>query len=550
MKLFFYYAFCSVKNQIKKLFRTWVAIFLAVCMLFGVAIGLGVAAIENAFSEEELPQEETEEVLPEEDWEDAELDPALGYSILGLAVTGIVAVVLFFNLISADKNGSAIFIMPDVNLLFSAPMKPQSVLLFRLMSQIFVSLFASVYLLFQLPSIIYNLSGDGMEVALIAGGVFLIWILLLAYGKLLNILVYTVTSTHVRLKKYIRPCLYGLVFAVAGIFFLYHFAGGGGDWMASADGFFNSVVSRWIPVVGWLKGALLYAIEGVWWAAAIELVLLLGGVYALAVAIWHIRADFYEDAMTNSQETAEQMAAVQSGGMVQRKKERTDRVLRDKLDFGSGAQMFFCKNLYNRFRFAILKVFTKTSIFYLVISVGITAVARIISSEDLFPVVGLALCVCAFFRSMGNPMASDVEKVYFTTVPASPYAKVFWSLLAGTVDCALDLLPAMVLATVAMGASPVEAVAYFLLAVAVDFYASNTMLFLELSLPSSLALQIKQAITIMFVYFGLLPIAAVVVVGALLEMYLLFLFLGAVAAAAIGGIFFAFSPMFLQRGRK
>ena len=47
MKLFFYYAFCSVKNQLRKLFKTWVAIFFAVCLLFGVLIGLGAAALDE-----------------------------------------------------------------------------------------------------------------------------------------------------------------------------------------------------------------------------------------------------------------------------------------------------------------------------------------------------------------------------------------------------------------------------------------------------------------------------------------------------------------------
>ena len=34
MRLFLYYSFCSAKNQIKKLFHSWVAVFLLVCLLF------------------------------------------------------------------------------------------------------------------------------------------------------------------------------------------------------------------------------------------------------------------------------------------------------------------------------------------------------------------------------------------------------------------------------------------------------------------------------------------------------------------------------------
>ena len=43
----------------------------------------------------------------------------------------MLAVFVFFAL-SADRNGSKIFLPADVNLLFASPMKPQSVLMFRL----------------------------------------------------------------------------------------------------------------------------------------------------------------------------------------------------------------------------------------------------------------------------------------------------------------------------------------------------------------------------------------------------------------------------------
>ena len=47
MRLFLYYSFCSAKNQIKKLFHSWVAVFLLVCLLFGLAIGFGGALLAD-----------------------------------------------------------------------------------------------------------------------------------------------------------------------------------------------------------------------------------------------------------------------------------------------------------------------------------------------------------------------------------------------------------------------------------------------------------------------------------------------------------------------
>ena len=47
MRLFLYYALHSVKNQLKKLFKTWVLIFIVVCMLIGGLIGFGAATPEQ-----------------------------------------------------------------------------------------------------------------------------------------------------------------------------------------------------------------------------------------------------------------------------------------------------------------------------------------------------------------------------------------------------------------------------------------------------------------------------------------------------------------------
>ena len=48
MRLFGYYAWHSFVNQLRKLFKTWVLIFLVVCMAIGALIGFGAATLEDA----------------------------------------------------------------------------------------------------------------------------------------------------------------------------------------------------------------------------------------------------------------------------------------------------------------------------------------------------------------------------------------------------------------------------------------------------------------------------------------------------------------------
>ena len=48
MRFFGYYALHSFVNQVRKLCKTWVLVFLVVCMLIGGVIGIFAATLEDA----------------------------------------------------------------------------------------------------------------------------------------------------------------------------------------------------------------------------------------------------------------------------------------------------------------------------------------------------------------------------------------------------------------------------------------------------------------------------------------------------------------------
>ncbi len=545
MKLFFYYALHSAKNQIKKLFRSWVIVFFIVCFLLGGAIGVGAGFLEDLANDQPDPPTEDEELLPDEEFEEIEISEGEIMQIIELAAAGITLAILFFNVFTADKSAAAIFQMPDVNLLFAAPLRPQAVLLFRLMTQILVIAFASFYFAFQIPTLVLDLGLNALAVL----SLFAAWILANAYGKLLNVLVFTLASTHERLKKHLRFYCYAFV-ALLGIAFYLSFRSADGDILAAAHGTLCSPLTRLIPVWGWLWGMVLFGVEGNLFCTVACFCLLLLGIPPLLLWIRSLPADFYEDALARSQETAGTLEAAQTGATVQRKKDRSDRIARDGTIGGSGASVFFFKTLYNRRRFSLFGLLSKTGGVYLAVSLAASLFLRFVAEiyNPLIP--GLVLAAMVFFRSLGNPLAKDMDKVYFSTVPATSHAKVFYSILGGTVECACDLLPAMLLPFLVLGGNPWLLPLLLLAGLGVDFYAGNVMLFMELSMPASIALQIKQMIAVLFVYFGLLPIAVVVIIGAILGLLVPFLALATLIAFALGGIFFAFSPLFLERGRK
>ena len=543
MKLIFYYLTRTVKNQIRKIFRTWVAVFLLVCLVFGLLCGLGAAALESLF-EDDSADEEITEAVPEE--EELILTEEEKSAVLELITGGVVLAVLFFSAFLADKNGGSIFLMADVNLLFAAPLKPQSVLLFRLIMQAGTSIIATVYIIFQIPNLVINLGlGIGTGLALIGA-----WFFLMIYAKLISVLLYTLSSTYPRVKRCLRPALWALLLLIGGGYWLS--AQGAENYFVAALSYFNAPVTRYIPVWGWLKGFVLFAAEGHIAGALLSLAALLVAAVLLVLVIWRIKADFYEDAMARSEETAELQQAANAGKaqMKQRKKDRSERLSRGGLSQGAGASVYFYKAMYNRFRFAHLRVFTKTSETYLLCAVGLSLLLLFVIKSPVFVVVPLVLGGLSFFRSLGNPIATDIEKESFFLVPDTAHRKVLFSFAAGVLNAVLDLLPAFLVACVLLRPDPLSALVWFLVVVSLGAYSDSVGMFIDLSLSTGLSQIVKSLVQILFIYFGLIPAVVLIVLGFALDRLLLFALLCVLFNLALTAISLTVSPLFVENGRK
>ena len=546
MRLFTYYVLHTFKNSLKKLLKTWVLIFLVVCIAVGVGIGMFAAFLEDSV-EEPLPEDPSQSETIDEPEEESLFD-AIGIEtddLIELIAGGIMLAVFVFFALSADKNGSKIFLPADVNLLFASPMKPQSVLMFRLTMQLGVALLGSAYMLFQIPNLVLN-AGLSIWAAL---SLVVAWCLAIVIATLIQVLLYTLSSTYPTVKRFLSQGIYALL-ALIVVSYLLFAVQSGEDFIKATALFFNSPYSRFVPFWGWLKGFCVFAIQGSIVGVALCFAALVLGGGLMIYIIWHIKADFYEDAMAKSEETAELLARVQSekssGILIRRKKDHSDQLRRDGLHHGFGANAFFFKTMYNRFRFAHLGFLTKTMEFYLVAAVGVAAICRFAAHTDSVVPVALSLAAISFFRSLGNPLEQDTNMDYFVLIPESTWAKLFWSLMGGTVNCLLDVFPAVIVGALMVGANPILALAWVPFIVSVDFYATNVGAFIGLSVPVSAGKTLKQIVQIMFIYFGLLPDIAIIAVGFVFEFAAVALIGAAALNVFLGFLFFGLSPIFLD----
>lgn len=544
-----YYALHTFVNNIKKMFRSTVLVILLCIFAFGAVFGLVGAAIGHFAGTEstEISSEAADETDREEDMgEDDEMTPEDIEVLKTCAEAGIAVLFLAMLLIgiySGSKNGADIFLMADVNFLFTAPVRPQSVLMFRLSFQMIMSVFGSVYLVFQIPNLVMNVGLDALGVAAVFTG----WIMLVVYQKLMTVFSYTVFTTHDRLKKYVVPAIWAFI-AVLLLVLAALFVVSDKNPYRLVQMTFGSQWMRYVPVIGWLKGMVMSAVNGQMIPFAIYLLLLVVFVFILVFFIWHLKADFYEDALSKAGKTAELLNAVQEGRMV--KKEHSKRVRREGNLTGRGAEMFFTKEIYSRRRLVKFGFLTNTMLFYLAVTLCLAFFMMRILEQGSFFFVGVLLLLVMFFRNMGNPIEQETSNNWLFLVPDNPYKKVFFAMMAGTYSCAADLFPGLLLSALLLKEKILVFLLWYVTLVVSDFMLSAVGLVLEACFPSSALQTVKAAIQMFLRLFLLLFLVLPMVGGYFFGGQIAALVLTDVVATVFGGVAFLIYPALLHGGRK
>lgn len=556
MRLWGYYALHTFINTIKKIFKSKVMIVILCSFLIGGVIGGSVGFIsslveDQAQTESSVSRDDktNDPAQMEEDFMTVHAD-AIRESIPAATMILLLVVVLW-GIYGGSKKGSDFFLMADANILFAAPLKAQTVLMFRLSFQMLALLFFTFYLIFQVPSMKLILGLDNFAIV----AIFLAWGMLLFMSKLMSVFTYTLTATYEHLKKYVVPFVFAvglLVVAATGAVYI----STGSDYMATLRLTYGADWSNYIPVFGWYKAMVMNAINGHVFASLGYMALNFVFLIALVWGIWHIKADFYEDALAGAQKRDDMTKAALEGRNINKDKKqsakRTQKLehkVRKSYELkGWGASVFLHKSILNRRRFSKFGFVTNTLLLYL--AIGGLGAAFMAYKTDLreISVIGLIMALTLFFRNFGNPIEIESSHNWLFLVPEDPYKKVLYAILAGSVDCVLDLLPGIVVATVILRGNPLMALLWLATLVSMDFMFSCFGLLLQAILPSSAMDVVKSMLQMMLRAFIIVVIAIAFAIGTVLQG----LALGAVfcmfTSLAVGTICFIVYPSLLHRG--
>lgn len=556
MRLWGYYALHTFINTIKKIFKSKVMIVILCSFLIGGVVGGSVGFIsslveDQAQTESSVSKDDktNDPAQMEEDFMTVHAD-AIRESIPAATMILLLVVVLW-GIYGGSKKGSDFFLMADANILFAAPLKAQTVLMFRLSFQMLALLTFTFYLIFQVPSMKLILGLDNFAIV----AIFLAWGMLLFMSKLMSVFTYTLTATYEHLKKYVVPFVFAvglLVVAATGAVYI----STGNDYMATLRLTYGADWSNYIPVFGWYKAMVMNAINGHVFASLGYMALNLVFLIALVWGIWHIKADFYEDALAGAQKRDDMTKAALEGRNINKDKKqsakRTQKLehkVRKSYELkGWGASVFLHKSILNRRRFSKFGFVTNTLLLYL--AIGGLGAAFMAYKTDLreISVIGLIMALTLFFRNFGNPIEIESSHNWLFLVPEDPYKKVLYAILAGSVDCVLDLLPGIVVATVILRGNPLMALLWLATLVSMDFMFSCFGLLLQAILPSGAMDVVKSMLQMMLRAFIIVVIAIAFAIGTVLQG----LALGAVfcmfTSLAVGTICFIVYPSLLHRG--
>lgn len=555
MKLFLYYISHTFVNSIKKIFRTWVAVFIAVVLGFGILIGLGAGFVADQIDGPDSQVEETQELSEGMDgglekplWQAfEELDDGDRILVCRIVADISFAVFLFsllFNIYMGRKGGADIFTMADVNFLFAAPMKPQSVLLFKTMLQMGAVFGGSIFFVFQIPNLILNIGVSIGQVAMI----FLYLLIMLTVCKLVSIMVYTVTATNMSLRKYIQPFVYVMLLflvVLVGVCKQLWYE----NLFETLYYMFSGKVAMAIPFVGWTAGLMYSLLMKEYLAAVLYTLLILLGIVALVYLIWRIKADFYEDALTNASNMQEKLEAVKTGVQVNIK--HSKRLKRQgEIGKGKGANAFFYKHVHHRKRVAYMGSVTNSMLVYSGIVLLLGVAQSVIKEPFSIQIAGGVLLASTFFKSYVSPMQAECKQNFIYLVPESPYKKIGAIVGAELVEVCMDLVPALLMMWFFFAGSVLDVLMWLLVLCSFSVVLTAVSLFIDMILPESLPDAVKAIFEVFGNFGGIFPMAVVVVVLAGFDLLSLASVLSVVCNAVVAILLLLIAASLLHKGRN
>lgn len=323
---------------------------------------------------------------------------------------------LIFVLISKNgfHNGASMFTMQDVNLIFTSPLKQNTVLSFGLVQQLGRSLMLGFFILFQSGTVCttYGVGFETLVYILIGYGVTVF------LAQMAAMVIYSYSSSDDKKSKALKT-VYTAVIGAFVVYALYLAYSQGGLNLQNLVAVTQTPVANLFPVSGMVSLAVCGAIDG----SAVKILWGIG--YCVAfwilyrVAITFINSDYYEDVLKSTEVSFSAISARKEGKAAENapKNIKTGKI---GLTKGKGASAIAEKHKIEnrRSRHFILSTVS-------LVMVAFTLITALIFRDEPIAVFGLSVYMMIMSIASGR-WAKELSYPYIYLIPESSFKKLIY----------------------------------------------------------------------------------------------------------------------------
>ncbi len=351
---------------------------------------------------------------------------------------GLLGFIAYNTISKGLKQGSTFFSMPDVNMIFTSPIRPQIVLMYGVIRQMGVSSMATLFMCFQIPNMrnLLHLKALGIF-ALISG-----WFFLLLVSQILSLCTYSLTAPYPKRRRAGNIVMYGLIGLIAMALIVY-LAANGGQMKAVIDFFGLSAVS-FFPVVGWMNAYIFGLINGDI-VSAVLFLLLTAFFPALCIAlVRRTNSDYYEDVLQTTEMRYNMRQALKEGKAGAKNMNLRARTGKSGLmGKGRGASVFFYRQLTEQRRTGRMLLDFSSIIVIVIAAIGGIIFRNLAQRGQMKPIEMQIIAVSAliytlYFVTMTGKFTQELNKPFLYMVPESAVLKLFYSNLSTVVKSLVE----------------------------------------------------------------------------------------------------------------
>ncbi|KMT22554.1 putative ABC exporter domain-containing protein [Clostridium cylindrosporum] len=328
-------------------------------------------------------------------------------------IFALYASVFLLGCLKGFSSGASFFSMADVNILFSTPISSKKILVYGLFKQIGTSLLVGFFLLFQYGwlNASYNVSIGELVIILLGYGMVML------SSQVTSMAIYSYTSGDESRKRILKSIIISLCILVS-VYILLPLIANRGNIIGSAVTSINSSVLNFIPIIGWVK----YAVVGV---LTMNYASLLLGVVAtivyialILVAIVKSRSNYYEDVLKATEVSFSAITAKKEGKAGQAIPMNV-KVGKTGIGKGIGADVFFHKHMIENRRSKVF-VLDLTSLLMILFCI---VFAVILGKENIGGIFSFATYMQIFTVSLGR-WGRELISPYVYMIPVDPFKKL------------------------------------------------------------------------------------------------------------------------------